>query len=212
MLFALFAFQEAGGHELFQNPGAGGRGSQALALGVLRHLVLPGSLHRGEQRILGVVLGRGGLALLDGGTGDRQALALGQFWQTASVRQGFVLGFLVRLRIFQPSAVGRVQRPPTGLLHRAALGGKFRSGALHHHGGFRIGMRFRHSAQQPQGHQLQHRPFTHRQSGQVRLLDIPGGDNGMVVGHFLVVDDRRRITGNGDALAERHGVGNQICR
>ena len=32
----------------------------------------------------------------------------------------------------------------------------------------------------------------------------------MVVGHFLVVDDRRRIAGNGDALAERHGVGDQI--
>ena len=32
----------------------------------------------------------------------------------------------------------------------------------------------------------------------------------MVVGHFLVVDDRRRIAGNGDALAERHGVGDQV--
>ena len=32
----------------------------------------------------------------------------------------------------------------------------------------------------------------------------------MVVGHFLVVDDRRRIAGNGDAFAERHGVGDQI--
>ena len=32
----------------------------------------------------------------------------------------------------------------------------------------------------------------------------------MVVGHFLVVDDRRRIAGNGDAFAKRHGVGDQI--
>ena len=32
----------------------------------------------------------------------------------------------------------------------------------------------------------------------------------MVVGHFLVVDDRRRIAGNGDAFAEQHGVGDQI--
>ena len=32
----------------------------------------------------------------------------------------------------------------------------------------------------------------------------------MVVGHFLVVDDRRRIAGNGDAFAEQHGIGGQI--
>ena len=45
---ALFALQKAGGNQLFQNPGAGGRGPQALALGILRHIVLPGSLHCGE--------------------------------------------------------------------------------------------------------------------------------------------------------------------
>ena len=32
----------------------------------------------------------------------------------------------------------------------------------------------------------------------------------MVVGHFLVVDDRPLVTGNGDALSERHGIGDQI--
>ena len=137
----LFAFQKAGRHQLFQNPGAGGRGPQPLAFSIVRHIVLPGSLHRGKQRILGEVLGRGGLALLDGSAGKGQALALRQ------LRQGLILGFFVRLRIFQPSAVGSVQRPPAVIFHRAALGGKLRSGALHRGGGFRKGIGLSHSAQ-----------------------------------------------------------------
>ena len=36
---------KAGGNQLFQNPCAGSRGPQALALGILRHILLPGSLH-----------------------------------------------------------------------------------------------------------------------------------------------------------------------
>ena len=31
-----------------------------------------------------------------------------------------------------------------------------------------------------------------------------------MVGYFLIVDDRLRITGNGDPFAKRHGIGNQI--
>ena len=77
------------------------------------------------------MFGRAGFALLDGSAGKGQRLTLGQFWQTVSVRQGLVLGFLVRLRIFQRSTVGSVQRPPAGAFHRFALGGKLRTGTLH---------------------------------------------------------------------------------
>ena len=96
------------------------------------------------------------------------------------------------------------------MLHRAAFGGELRAIALHNNGSFRKGIGLGHSAQQPQGHQLQNRSFAHRQRDQIRLPDVPGGNHGMVVGHFLVVDDRRRIAGNGDAFAEQHGVGDQI--
>ena len=72
-----------------------------------------------------MVLGRRGLALLDGSAGKGQRLTFRQ------LRQGLILGFFVRLRIFQPSAVGSVQRPPAGALHRFALGGKLRTGTLH---------------------------------------------------------------------------------
>ena len=123
----LFAFQKAGGHQLLQNPGAGGGGAQPFALGVLRHIVLPGSFHRGEQGVLGEMLGRGSLALLDGGTGDRQLLAFGQF------RQRLIFGIAVLFRrTFHAGPVGGIQRPPAGLLHRAAFGGELRAIALHH--------------------------------------------------------------------------------
>lgn len=144
---------------------------------------------RCQQRIFRKMFGRGGFALLDGSTRKGQRLTFRQ------LRQSLVLDFLVRLRIFQPSTVGSIQRPPAELLHRAALGSKLSTGALHRHCGFRIGMRFRHGAQQPQGHQLQHRLFTNRQAGQVCALEVAGGDHRMVVGHFLVIDDLGRIAG-----------------
>ena len=150
------------------------------------------------------MLGWGGLTLLDGSTGDRQLLAFGQLRQ----RLAFVV--VVRLRIFHAGAVGGVQRPPAGLLHRAAFGGELRAIAFHRDSGLGVGIGRGHRAQQAQGHQLQNCPLTHRQGGQVRLPDVAGGDHRMMVGHFLVVDDRRRIAGDGDALAERHGVGDQI--
>ena len=49
---AFFAFQKAGGHQLFQNPGAGGGGAETFALGVLRHIFGTSSLHRRKQRVL----------------------------------------------------------------------------------------------------------------------------------------------------------------
>ena len=82
------------------------------------------------------------------------------------------------------------------MFHRAALGCKFRTGALYNNGGFRKGIGLGHGAQQPQGHQLQHRLFTHRQAGQVRALEVAGRDHRMMVGHFLVVDNLGSIAGD----------------
>lgn len=68
-------------------------------------------------------------------------------------------------------------------------------------------MRFRHRAQQALCYQLQHRLFAHRQAGQVSVLEIAGRDHCMVVGHFFVVDNLSRITGNGDPFAVVFMVG-----
>lgn len=96
------------------------------------------------------------------------------------------------------------------MLHRPAFGGKLNTGALHGDRSFGIGMGLGHSAQQTQSHQLQHRPFAHRQTGQVSILDITGGDHRMMVGHFLVVDNRIGIAGNRDSFSEGHSISNQI--
>ena len=104
------------------------------------------------------MFGWAGFSFLDGGTGDRQRLALSQF------RQRLVLGVLIRLRIFHAGAVSGVQFPPAGLLHRAAFGGELRAIALHRDSGLGVGIGRGHRAQQAQGHQLQNCPFAHRQS------------------------------------------------
>ncbi|CAN4009500.1 V-type ATP synthase subunit F, partial [Dysosmobacter welbionis] len=54
-----FALHKPGRHQLLQDRRPGGRGAQALALGVLRHLLFPGSLHRRQEGVLRVRLGRG---------------------------------------------------------------------------------------------------------------------------------------------------------
>ena len=45
---ALFSFQKTGRYQLFQNTGTGGRCPQTFSLGILRHILFSGSLHRGQ--------------------------------------------------------------------------------------------------------------------------------------------------------------------
>ena len=67
-----------------------------------------------------------------------------------------------------------------------------------------------YGAHQTQGHQLQHRFFSRRKGRKVCILEISGRDYCVMVGYFLIVDYRLRITGNGDFFAKRHGVDNQV--
>ena len=128
---ALFPFQKAGGYQLFQNPGTGGRGSQALTLRILRHIIFPGSFHRGKQCILRKMLRRAGFALFQNGIRNRKGLALRQ------IRQRFVRIVLVRLRgVFQAGTVGSLQHLPAGTLYGFSFGRKLRTGALHNKGSF----------------------------------------------------------------------------
>ena len=150
------------------------------------------------------MLGRGGLALLDGSTRKGQRLTFRQ------LRQSLVLGFFVLLHILQPCAIGSVQRPPAVIFHCAAFGSKLRSGALDNNGGFRKGIGLGHGAQQAQSHQLQHRLFAHRQAGQVRALEVAGRDHCMMVGHFLVVDNLGGIAGNLHAIGKGHRPGSEL--
>ena len=204
-LFALFPFQKTGGGQLFQNPGAGGRRTQSLALGSIRHIFFTGVLHSRQQSIFGEMFWRAGFPLLDGGIGNRQRLSLGEF------RQRLFLWSFLRLRgIFQTGVISGIQPAPAGALNGFPFCGKLLTGADQRGGGFLVEMGFRHRAQQPCGHQLQHRFFPHREGGQIRIPKIAGGDHRMVVGHFLIVDDRLRVAGNADPLSERHGIGGEV--
>ena len=150
------------------------------------------------------MFGWAGFALLDSGIGNRQCLTLGQ------LRQGLVLVFFVRLRIFQRRTVGSVQHPPSGVLYCFSFGGKLPTGTIGSYNRFRIDVGLGYGAQQTQGYQLQHRLFSHWKGRKICILEISGRDYCMVVGYFLIIDDLGRIAGNGDPFAKRHGIGNQI--
>ena len=72
------ALHKACGYQLFDDGGAGGGRSQPLSFRFFRHIFLSGSLHGGEQRIIRIMLGRRGLALLYGGFATLQYLPLRQ--------------------------------------------------------------------------------------------------------------------------------------
>ena len=200
----LFAFQKTGRYQLFQNTGTSGRCPQTFSLGVLRHILFSGSLHRGKQSILCEVFGWAGFALLDSGIENRQCLTLGQ------LRQDLVLVFFVRLRIFQRRTVGNVQHPPSGVLYCFSFGGKLPTGTIGSYNRFRINVGLGYGAQQTQGYQLQYRLFSRWKGRKICILEISGRDYCVVVGYFLIVDDLSCIAGNGDPFAKRHSVGNQI--
>ena len=119
-LLCPFALHKARGYQLFDDGGAGGGRSQPLSFRFFRHIVFPGSLHSGKQRVLGEVLGRRSLALLYGGFGTIQYLPLRQF------RQRGVLLFLREILL------------PAGIKDGFALGGELGAAALQRNCGFRI--------------------------------------------------------------------------
>ncbi len=147
---------------------------------------------------------RTAFAFFDDCSSNRKGLSFGQ------LRQGFLCAIFFRLCILHFGTVSVLQRFPSGVLHRFSFGGKLPTGTRCNHNGFRIDMGLGYGAQQTQSHQLQHRFFSRRKGRKVCILEISGRDYCVVVGYFLIVDDRLRITGNGDFLTKRHSIGNQI--
>ena len=150
------------------------------------------------------MLRRTAFAFFDDCRSNRKGLSFSQ------LRQGFLCALFFRLRILHFGTVGVLQCFPSGVLHRFSFGSKLPTGTRCNHNGFRIDMGLGHGTQQTQGHQLQHRFFSRRKGRKVCILEISGRDYCVVVGYFLVVDDRLRITGNGDPFAKWHSIGNQI--
>ena len=64
-LLGLSALHKAGGHQLFHRFGAGCRRPDAFSFRIFGHIFYTRLFHRLQQRILGIVLRRRGLASLD---------------------------------------------------------------------------------------------------------------------------------------------------
>lgn len=119
-----FAFHKSHLHQLFQNGSAGGRGSQTLALGVLRHILGPGPFYSRQKRVLGVGFRRRGEMLGNGSLHLVKGLALGDLRQFPRQLRRILVG--VGLKASTETAVNLF---PARRQDGFALGGKLVSGA-----------------------------------------------------------------------------------
>ena len=165
------ALHKARGYQLFDDGGAGGGRSQPLSFRFFRHIFLSGSLHGGEQRILRIMLGRRGLALLYGGFGAIQYLPLRQ------LRQRGVLLFLREIPL------------PAGNEGGSALDGEYSTAALQCNGGFCIAVGVADRTEKLPCHKAQKLALAQRQDGGIRLARAGGGKNGVVVADLAAVAD-----------------------
>ena len=167
-LLGLPALHKTGGHQLFNDTGTGRRGANALALGIIGHILLARVFHCSQQRILGKVLGRRGFAGLD---------RCGSYGKHLMFRHHRQRGRC--LRLFLLIAL------PAGSKNGFALGGKALTGTFQRNDRFRVAVGFIHGTEQALCRQLQHLTFAQRQRGHVHLCRADGEDNGVVVGDFF---------------------------
>ncbi len=173
-------------------------GPQTFSLGILRHILFSGSLHRGHR--VSSVKCWGGLLLpsLDDCRRNRKGLSFSQ------LRQGFLCTLFFRLCILRFGTVSVLQCFPSGVPHRFSFGGKFLTGhtlqSQRFPNRYGAGPRRTAGAGPPAPAPL----FLPQEGRKVCILEISGRDYCVVVGYFLIVDDCLRITGNGDPL--RNGI------
>ena len=125
------------------------------------------------------------------------------------VRQGGGFRLVLRL-LLQGSAENVVDLtpalgedvPPLGGEGVPAAGKGGRDSLVH------IGLR--HRAQQLPAHQQKKVPLTHGQSGQVALLQLQGGDDGVVVRHLLVIYQQGHIREELPAPVKGRHLGRQV--
>ena len=103
-------------------------------------------------------------------------------------------GFRLALRLLlQGSAENVVDLTPALGEDAPPLGGEGVSTAVKSGRGRLVHIGLRNRAQQLPAHQQKDIALTHGQFGQVRLLQLQRGDDGVVVGHFLVIYQQGNI-------------------
>ena len=131
-------------------------------------------------------LGRGGEVPGDSGLHLVKGLPLGE------VRQGG--GFCLVLRLLlQGGTENAVNVLPTQGQYMAALGGEGVPATLKGRRDRLVHIWLRRRAQQLPAHQQEKVPLAHGQSGQIRLLQLQSGDDGVVVGHLPIVHQQGHI-------------------
>ena len=198
-----FALHKPGRHQLLQDRRPGGRGAQALAFCLVRHIFFSGGLHRRQNGVLRVRLGRGGEVFGNGGIHLVKGLAFGE------IRQGDGFRLVLRL-LLQGDAENVVDLTPALGEDAPPLGGEGlpAAGKGRRHRLVHIGLRNR--AQQLPAHQQKDIALTHGQFGQVRLLQLQRGDDGVVVGHLLVIYQQGHIREELPAPVKGRYLGRQV--
>ena len=179
-LLGLFAFHKTGGHQLFNDTGTGCRGSDAFALRIVGHILFARAFHCRQQCIFCETLGRRSLAGLD------RCIRYGKGLMLCNIREGGC-----RFRLFLFVAL------PAGSKNGLALGGETVTCTFHRNDRFRIAVCFADGTEQALCRQLQHFAFPQGQRHQIRFSCADGGDDGVVVGHFLVVTHLFCMDGRG---------------
>ena len=177
-----FAFHIATGDQLFQNPGAGGRSSQSFSLRVLGHIFHASRFHSSQQRVFCITLGRGGLSFFHN-RGDRiQFLAFFQFGQ------GWLRIPVTVSPASKAALEGSFGNLPAHFRDRLTPGGKEDAFAFQGDCGFFVFVIVAQGSQQTHGNQVKNIQFPGRQIGQLFLRHFHGGDDGVVIGHLIVID------------------------
>ena len=202
MLGALvpLTLHKARGYELFQYPGTGSRSAYSFALRIFWGFLRTCMFHRCQQRILGVVLGRGGFALFQLGNHRPQGFTYLYFGNRI-----LSFAFLTLVPASQTALIGCFGDFPSHLRDHFRLAGEADALTLQLHTGFLIYMGIAHSTEQSNCHQLNNIPDAGCQRFQISFEHTPRGNDGVVVGHLFIVDDLTSIDGEIQTRRVRKG-------
>ena len=180
------ALYKSAGHQLFNDGRPGCRGAQALALCLVRHIFLACVLHGRQKGVLCVGLGGRSEVFGDGG-GDRlKDLPLGQGRKDT-------LGIFILRFLLQGGTEHLLDSPPALGKHLLSFCREGMSAAVKDSRDRLIYERLCRRAQQLAADQQKDIALAHRQRRYIRLFQLQGGNQGVVVGYLLVVHQRQNI-------------------
>ena len=180
------ALHKPAGYQLFNDGRPGRRGAQAAPFRVLRDVLLTRVLHSRQKGVLRVGLG-GRSEVLGDGDGDRlKDLPLGQGGKNT-------LGIFILRLLLQGGTEHLLDGPPALGKHLLSFCREGMPAAVKGGRDRLIHERLRHCTQQLVTDQQKDIALAHRQRRNIRLFQLQGGNQGVVVRYLLVVHQRQNI-------------------